>query len=354
MPDISFNHQFNFLAEKKDHLIARLYRSTLKEKLYDVLFFFSGTGEYIGLFDYVTLFVPRLVWKGTFNFVNHAPHHLIIDLAILVIPNLFLNYIPRAIFSVIGVLITLPVILFVHAWSIFQSQKTKQEAFQVKMQRCEDVDTETQRLYRQHNNRQSMNTETPVRMFAELQLLDDVLKLTNYTTLENYSAEPPRVRNLNNQSIWSILLFKQGTYRDCPVAIIPVASPHAANCVTQLAKINFAHIGEHIDEGQEVKAYVSQMRRGLISWNKQATESGYICMLLLQLKASNKLLPFDMVHLIATYLIPDTIQVADKYTGYMHPLSKATFFLMNRASEISQSISRTRSQQTPESKLTMF
>ena len=206
------------------------------------------------------------------------------------------------------------------------------------MQTCKGPSTNSSDSISRSNRNRWTTTyeETPIQISLEIRSLDDELKVNRYSTLEAYTTEQPTVRLLNEQYIWSILLFKKNT----PCAVIPIASPNAAYRITQLGKINFAHIGEQLERNTEFKTHVDNMQQGLIPWNQEATQNGRICLFLLQFK--NKTLAFDVAYHIATYLIPDSIDVANKETGYLYPKTNASFFLMKRADEIMQNVVDTR------------
>ena len=339
MPNITPDYLFKFLFETNDNLLARTYRTTLKEKFEDTLFLLFGNGQYMGLFDYATLGIPRAIFIGLTELNAGLPYNIAIEALINIIPKALIYFLPKAIFSAIGVLIAAPFVLFVHLFSSILSQKTKNEAFKVKIQPCESTETVIASIFRSHNNslQGALHQGTPVQISSQIQTLDDELKSNDYATLENYTTEEPTITHFNDQYLFSILLLKNHN----PFAVIPIASPYAAYRVTQLAKINFAHIGEHLEHNNEFKTHISEMQQGLVPWNTEATRHGYLCIFLLLLNISTsrtKPTHFDIAHHIATYLIPDSIKVANKETGFRYSRTHASFFLMNRASEIIQDV----------------
>ena len=102
-----------------------------------------------------------------------------------------------------------------------------------------------------------------------------------------------------------------------------------------------------MESHNEFNTHVSEMQQGLISWNTEATQYGCLCIFLLQLtcyKTTQSSL-FDISHHIASYLIPSSVKVAHQETGYLSIKTPASFFFMNRASEIIQDISNSRSRE---------
>ena len=339
-----FNYPFTFISKRINTLLARTYRTNLWQKFQDTFWFFFGEPpQSWGLFDYLTLGIPITISLTlSWLFLEKLPRNLAIDILIHIIPSILINFLPRFLFSALGVLIAAPFVLFIHLCSKLLSDKIKIEAFQIMMQTCEGSRTDSvDSLYRLHRNRLTTSyEETPIQTKPEIRSLDDELRVDGYSTLETYSTEQPTVRQLNEQFIWSILLFKE----NMPCAIIPIASPNAAYRITQLGRINFAHIHEQLESDTEFKTHVDNMQQGLIPWNQEASQNGRICLFLLQIK--NKALFFDIALHIATYLIPDSIKVANKETGYLYPKTKAPFFLIKRAEEIMRNMVDTKTQET--------
>ena len=249
MLSITFQHPFNFLFETNGNLLARAYRTTLKQKFSDTLFLFFSL-EYMNLFDYATLGIPKLCWKVLLALANELQFisdelflvRVVINVLILYIPVTLIYFLPSAIFAAISMLIAAPIVLLVHLCTSILSQTIKNDAFQVKIQACEKEETWIEDLFRRRNNRlfNALELGTPVKILALLQTLDDEFKTNECESLEDYTSEKPTITLINGQPIWSILLLKK---HDAPFAIIPMGSPKAAYRVSQLARINFAHIG---------------------------------------------------------------------------------------------------------------
>ncbi|WP_146740019.1 hypothetical protein [Legionella quinlivanii] len=111
---VDFFNPFSGIQEAKRTPHARTLRTSLSQKIKDTYFIFAGNENHVGIYDYASLFIPRLLenvlpWRWAFAF-----------------------YILRAIVSGAATTLVLPIVLIVHAVSESIAWNYKKQAMELK------------------------------------------------------------------------------------------------------------------------------------------------------------------------------------------------------------------------------
>ncbi len=138
---------FSNIIETRTFPHARTLRTNLFQKILDAFFIFAGTDypfhhsrgnnrtEHLGLFDYTTLFIPHLLYRLTMLIGDRFEKKTAIVIFCISLIILLPLFIVRCVVSAILTLISLAVILAVHAAFYTDGENLKEKVLQLDIHR---------------------------------------------------------------------------------------------------------------------------------------------------------------------------------------------------------------------------
>lgn len=339
MPTLIFDNKldlnpFSVLFASNEEIFATMYRKTLLDKYLATLGVLTGQSLFwspaifdhnhcrwqdddffLGLYDYITLGMSLLIPLLEFILLRYLDDNkrdiddscTILDLIIYVFfyPLMAIDWAARFIFGFIGLIIATPLIIGIHLYVnyLFRDINSTIKEMQIEtLSRYNDLTNviETKAIF--------ICLDQYTRVYG--------LMVNKNQLIKNETSPFTFIIKFNGFCKWLNTNYE---------FTIHIRTPEDAHHLTQLAKINFAGIGNLIKQNKELQQYIEDVSAGKINGLAQARSYLFSCLLLL------RKFPAEMVRLLVSYGIPEhTIYTGVSFTE--NKVSANSFF--NKANRI--------------------